>query len=76
MKTLTISLSDNLFDLLNEKSEIHSISANKLINNALSVYLEQLDKTEYVESYKRAAKDSNTLQVAEEGLNDLNALDY
>jgi len=75
MTTFTTSLPDNLLKLLAEKSEIHSISANKLIENALSVYLEQLDKAEYVESYKRAAKDSNTLQIVEEGLDDLNAVE-
>ena len=34
------------------------------------VYLEHLEKAEYVKSYKQAAEDKDTLTLAEEGMED------
>ena len=43
---------------------------NKLIEKALRLYLEHLEKAEYIQSYKRASADQDTLTIAEEGLED------
>ena len=43
---------------------------NKLIENALRLYLEHLEKAEYIRSYKRASPDQDILAIAEEGMND------
>ncbi len=43
---------------------------NKLIENALRLYLEHLEKAEYIRSYKQAATDSDILSIAEEGMED------
>ena len=43
---------------------------NRLIENALELYLEQVEKASYIKSYKQAATDEDILIVAEEGLQD------
>jgi len=43
---------------------------NKLIENALRLYLEQLNKAEYIKSYKNASKDTDLFLLAEEGMED------
>lgn len=68
MATFTSSLPDNLLKLLAEKAEALSVPKNKLIENALRVYLEHLEKAEYIKSYKRAAQDKEVMQIAEEGM--------
>lgn len=70
MATYTSSLPDNLLKLLAEKAEKLSVSKNKLIETALRLYLEHLEKAEYIKSYKRAAEDVDIMLVAEEGMED------
>ena len=43
---------------------------NRLIEKALRVYLDQLNKAEYIKSYKKLAEDYDVLQIAEEGMAD------
>jgi hypothetical protein len=45
-----------------------SVPKNKLIENALRLYLEHLEKAEYIKSYKLAAQDKDTMLLAEEGM--------
>jgi predicted transcriptional regulator len=68
MATFTSSLPDNLLKLLSEKADALSVPKNKLIENALRVYLEHLEKAEYIKSYKRAAADKDIMSIAEEGM--------
>jgi len=42
----------------------------QIIEKALQIYLYQLNRAEYVKSYKMAATDSNILEMAEEGMED------
>jgi metal-responsive CopG/Arc/MetJ family transcriptional regulator len=70
MSTFTSSLPDDLLQLLSEKAKKLSIPKNKLIENALRVYLDQLNKAEYIKSYKRLSTDEDTLTIAEEGMVD------
>lgn len=68
MGTFTSSLPDALLALLNRRAKELAIPKNKLIEKALSIYLEQLKKAEYIKSYQRAAKDVDVLLIAEEGM--------
>ena len=79
MTTFTSSLPDNLLNDLSEKANELKLPKNKIIENALIIYLEQLDKAAYQKSYKRMAKDEDMVNMAEEGMTDyfdqLNKLD-
>jgi predicted transcriptional regulator len=70
MATFTSTLPDNLLKALSEKAEALSMPKNKLIERALKLYLEHLEKAEYVKSYKQAASDKDILSIAEEGMED------
>ncbi len=43
---------------------------NKLIEKALTIYLDQLNKSAYAQSFKRMAEDKELLAIAEEGMED------
>lgn len=70
MATFTSTLPDDLLQLLKKRAKEMSMPINKLIENALRLYLEHLERAEYVQSYKQAAEDENLLSVAEEGMED------
>ena len=70
MATFTSTLPDDLLKLLSEKANKLSMPKNKLIENALRLYLEHLEKAEYIRSYKQASADQEILAIAEEGMND------
>ncbi len=70
MRTFTSSLPDHLMQQLSDKAKSLSIPKNKIIECALALYLEHLEKAEYVKSYKLASKDADILSLAEEGLAD------
>jgi hypothetical protein len=70
MATFTSSLPDSLLHLLDEKSRELAIPKNKIIEKALSIYLEQLNRAAYIKSYKQMSEDANTLVIAEEGMAD------
>jgi predicted transcriptional regulator len=70
MTTFTSTLPDDLLQLLKAKAEKLSLPMNKLIEKALRLYLEHLEKAEYIQSYKSASSDKDTLAIAEEGLED------
>lgn len=68
MTTFTSSLPEDLLQLLAEHAKKHSLPKNALIEKALRIYLDQLTKAEYIQSYKRAAQDDEVLAIAEEGM--------
>jgi hypothetical protein len=70
MATITTTLPNDLIDLLSEKASEYQLAKNKLIEKALRIYIDQLTKAEYINSFKRAAKDPDTLLMAEEGMAD------
>lgn len=70
MATFTSTLPSSLLKQLAEKAEALSVPKNKLIENALRLYLEHLEKAEYIKSYKQAAADKDILLIAEEGMED------
>ena len=68
MPEFTSILPDDLIKSLSDKADSLSIPRNVLIEKALRLYLQFLDKAEYAKSYKRASNDSDVLSLAEEGL--------
>jgi hypothetical protein len=79
MQVFTSSLPDTLFALLSEKAQELNVPKNKIIEKALSLYLEQLNKAAYIKSYRQMAADTDILQLAEEEMaayyKQINALD-
>ncbi len=70
MATFTSSLPDEILQRLSEKAKKLSLPKNKIIERALSIYLDQLNRAEYIQSYKQAANDDDILTIAEEGMED------
>lgn len=68
MSTFTSTLPDDLLKKLQETANNLSMPKNKLIEKALRIYLDQLNKAEYIKSYKAMADDTNVLMMAEEGM--------
>ncbi|REG84781.1 CopG family transcriptional regulator [Algoriphagus antarcticus] len=70
MATFTSTLPDDLLLRLADYAKKLSLPKNKLIENALNLYLDHLKRAEYVKSYRQAAQDDDILMVAEEGMAD------
>jgi len=68
MITFTSTLPDELMNLLSEKAKELAVPKNKLIEKALRIYLDQLNRAAYLKSYKRLAEDTDVLLIAEEGM--------
>lgn len=68
MSTFTSSLPDSLLGRLDAASKSMKLPKNKLIERALEIYLDQLNRAEYVKSYKQAAQDVEIMAIAEEGM--------
>ena len=68
MTTFTSTLPDDLIKKLNEMAAKLAIPKNRIIEKALQIYLDQLNRAEYVKSYKLAASDLDILDMAEEGM--------
>jgi predicted transcriptional regulator len=76
MTIFTSTLPDELMQKLNEMAGKLALPKNKIIEKALQIYLDQLNRAEYVQSYKQAATDENIIEIAEEGMVDyLNQLE-
>ncbi len=70
MITFTSTLPDDLLANLNAVAKNLAMPKNKIIEKALKIYLDQLNRAEYVKSYKQAGEDINILKMAEEGMED------
>ncbi|WP_017258667.1 ribbon-helix-helix domain-containing protein [Pedobacter arcticus] len=68
MITFTSTLPDDLMKMLSDKAKALKLPKNKLIEKALEIYLDQLNKAEYVKSYRNAGDDDDILVMAEEGM--------
>ena len=68
MTTFTSSLPKHILQQLAEAAEKLSTPKNKIIEKALTVYLHQLKRVEYIKSYKKLSKDEDTLSIAAEGM--------
>ena len=70
MTTFTSTLPDELLLKLNEMAVKLAIPKNRIIEKALQIYLDQLTRAEYVNSFKRSVGDVNIIEMAEEGMED------
>lgn len=70
MSTFTSSLPEELLCMLDEMAKKLSLPKNKLIEKALRIYLDQLNRAEYVKSYKSMSIDADIMHIAEEGMED------
>ena len=70
MATFTSTLPDRLLSQLAQKAKALSLPKNKLIEAALTLYLEHLEKAEYIKSYRKASEDEDIQSIAEEGMED------
>jgi hypothetical protein len=70
MATYTSTLPDSLLKELAKASKDLKLPKNKIIEKAVEVYLEQLDKAAYKRSFIRASKDKDMMAMAEEGMAD------
>ena len=70
MATFTSSLPDKLLELLSKEAKNLKMPKNRIIEKALSIYLQELKKARYAESFRRASKDKDVMAIAEEGMAD------
>ena len=70
MATFTSSLPDSLLRLLEEKAKELALPKNKLLEQALQLYLEHLNRAAYIRSFKQMAADKDLLSIVEEGMTD------
>ena len=70
MATFTSTLPELLWVELNQKATELGVPKNKLLEKALSLYLDHLNKASYQRSYKKMAVDTDLINLAEEGMED------
>ncbi|MGO2356861.1 MAG: ribbon-helix-helix domain-containing protein [Mesonia sp.] len=70
MATFTSSLPDHLLEELGKTAKELKMPKNKLIEKALEIFLDEIQRAKYAESYRRAAKDRDMMAMAEEGMAD------
>jgi hypothetical protein len=70
MATFTSTLPEPLWEQLNLKASELGLPKNKLLETALRLYLDHLNKASYIKSYKKMAADTDLLSIAEEGMED------
>ena len=70
MTTFTSTLPDNLMEQLNHYSKKLKLPKNKIIQKALILYLDQLERAAYIHSFRKHKNDESILSIAEEGMED------
>jgi metal-responsive CopG/Arc/MetJ family transcriptional regulator len=70
MTTFTSSLPDDLLKSLNKTSKELNMPKNKLIEKALQLFLDEIQKAKYAKSFQRASADKDIMAMAEEGMAD------
>jgi predicted DNA-binding protein len=68
MTTFTSTLPEELFEKLNHISKQLALPKNKIIEKALRIYIEQIHKAEYIQSFKQMNDDDEIIKIAEEGM--------
>jgi predicted transcriptional regulator len=68
MSTFTSTLPDALLKQLSETAKKLKLPKNKLIEKALTIYLDQVKRAEYIQSYKQVGQDEDIMAIAEEGM--------
>lgn len=68
MSTYTSTLPEELLKQLKDISTRLSVPKNKIIEKALRIYLEQIERADYIASFKQMQSDEELLLIAEEGM--------
>ena len=68
MTTFTSSLPEELLTRLSDAATRLRLPKNKIIEKALLIYLDQLNRAEYARSFRQAQSDTGILSMAEEGM--------
>lgn len=68
--TYTSTLPDDLWELLETYAGKLKMPKNRILENALRNYLDNLKKAEYIRSFRKAAGDNEMISLAEEGMED------
>ncbi len=68
MTTFTSTLPEDLLKELTDAAKNLNLPKNKLIEKALRLYLEQINKAAYIKSYREMGEDADVLKMAEEGM--------
>jgi predicted transcriptional regulator len=68
MTTFTSTLPDDLLNQLSDAAKKLALPKNKLIEKALRIYLNQLKRVEYINSYTEASQDDDMHSLAAEGM--------
>lgn len=68
MTTFTSTLPEDLLKELADAAKNLNLPKNKLIEKALRLYLEQINKAAYIKSYREMGEDADVLKMAEEGM--------
>lgn len=56
--------------MLDSYAQRFKVPKNRILEQALRAYFEKLKQAEYTHSFRKAAKDEETISLAEEGLED------
>jgi metal-responsive CopG/Arc/MetJ family transcriptional regulator len=67
---ITTSLPKSLVEQIDIFAKVHGIKKNQIIEESLSQFLLNEKKNQFVNSFKRAALDTEIVNMAEEGLQD------
>jgi hypothetical protein len=70
MPTFTSTLPEMLWEEFNQKALELGLPKNKILEKALRLYIDHLNKAAYIKSYKQMAADADLLTIAEEGMED------
>ncbi len=68
--TYTSTIPSALMETLSEYASKFKLSKNKLIEDALRRYFDQIERAEYIRSYRRVNTDDEMKRMVEEGLED------
>lgn len=68
MTVFKFSLPDDLMVQLSEKAKELNLQKSKIIENALAIYLDQLNRAAYENSFQKMDNHKDIIAIAEEGM--------
>ncbi len=70
MTTFTSSLPNELLEMLNQVASQQKVPKNKVIEESLKMYFEELERQEYITKFRKLRDGKELNQIAEEGMKD------
>jgi len=70
MTTFTSSLPKEILEELNRVAKEQNVPKNRILEDSLRLYFEELERQEYIKGFQRLKDDPEMLQIAEEGMAD------